>query len=365
MARPTRGAKVRRTVLALAGLVLPLAGADGAAGAKRAFGDAVILAQVPDPGFPEGIAVWGNKVIVAGPATFGTAGMKASAVVAFNASTGAVARFFETEGENLAGEHANSGVAVDGRGRIYVLNIQLGMLRITQNGRQETYSPPFPDLAPCGVAPPTTPCSPTPFDAPALPNDLVFDDAGNAYVTDSTQATIWRVPAGGGAPEVWFQDIRLASDLIGVNGIRIDPAGTQVYFTVTADLEGRGRVYRLPFVDSPSAGDLTVFHEYAPGEVPDGIAFGESGLLYVAIATPFASGVSILDAAGVEVQRLSSGPDPLFPYDSPANIAFDGKGSMLLTNHAFVTGVTDPSQFAVVDVYVGDRGAPLARPKIP
>ena len=36
--------------------------------------------------------------------------------------------------------------------------------------------------------------------ASSLLNELVFDDAGNLYVTDSFQATIYRVPPGGGAP---------------------------------------------------------------------------------------------------------------------------------------------------------------------
>ena len=66
------------------------------------------------------------------------------------------------------------------------------------------------------------PCSPTPFDAPPLPNDIVFAANGTAYVTDSTQATIWWVPPGGGAPQIWFQDPRLASPSFGPNGIRID-----------------------------------------------------------------------------------------------------------------------------------------------
>src|SRR5262249_56258803 len=42
---------------------------------SRPFGDVQVLATVPTPpGFPEGIAVRGDKVYVAGPARFGTAG---------------------------------------------------------------------------------------------------------------------------------------------------------------------------------------------------------------------------------------------------------------------------------------------------
>src|SRR5919202_3173772 len=103
-----------------------------AAGTDRAFGDAKILATLPpEPGFPEGIAVKGNRVYVAGPATFGTTGKGPSAVFAFDVESGALVSTFPTQGENLLGEHANSSIAFDGNGRLYVLNTQLGIYRLT------------------------------------------------------------------------------------------------------------------------------------------------------------------------------------------------------------------------------------------
>ena len=336
-----------------------------AAAAPRPFGDVEVLAKVPTPpGFPEGIAVQGNRVYVAGPATFGTTGKPPSRVVAFSTLTGAQLASYGTKGENVLAEHANSSIAFDGNGRLYVLNTQLGMYRLTPSGKQEPYGDPFPDLAPCALAP--APCSPATLPTPPLPNDLAFDAAGNAYVTDSMQATIWRVPAGGGAPEIWFQDGRLASEYIGVNGIRLDPTRTRVFITVTSDLLGQSFVYTLPLVDKPAAADLAVFHQYGPGNLPDGIAFGASGLLYVAMATPAASGVSILAPGGAEKVRLANPPgSPLLPYDTPANIAFNATGSILLSNHAFVTGVVNPKAFTVLDVFVDDQASPLEKPFLP
>lgn len=344
------------------------------AGASR-FGDAKVLAEVPPPGFPEGIAVRGNTAYVAGPATFGTTGGPPSMVWAFDTDSGALVASYPVAGEDTTTEHANSSVAFAGDGRLYVLNTQLGLYRLEPGtGVQDKYGNPFPDLRPCPLAPE---CSPTLTDAPPIPNDLAFDSAGNAYVTDSTQGTIWRVPAGGGEPERWFQDQRLASEYIGVNGIRFNPERTHLFLTVSTDLTGRSFVYtlRLPSLEDPSLTDesLQPFHEYLPGELPDGLAFGRSGLLYVAMANPDFSGVSVLrveqDASGVprgnEVRRLSNAAaSPGEPYDSPANIAFDGKGSMLLTNHAFTTGAVDPDEFNVLSVFVDEKAYPLEKPAI-
>jgi sugar lactone lactonase YvrE len=332
----------------------------------RPFGDVQILATFPTPpGFPEGIAVKGNKVYVSGPARFGTAGTGPSKVVAFNRATGALEATYDTQGEALAFEHANSCIAFDGQGRLYVLNTQLGMYRIdTGSGAQESYSTPFPNLPACTGN--NAPCSPTFFDAPALPNDIAFDEDGNAYVTDSLQATIWRVAPGGGTPQIYFQDARLATfpDGVGVNGIRLSPDRSKAYVTVTFDQTGAGYIYTLPLVASPQASDLAVFKAFAPGDIPDGIAFGKSGNLYVANATPFASGIIILGPDGSEVGRLqNAAPGMVSPYDSPANIAFDGHGSLLVSNHAFFTMI--PANFTVLNVYVGDKGSPLSKPDLP
>jgi sugar lactone lactonase YvrE len=350
------------TLACVVALAAPQAGAG-----PRPYGDARVLARFPNPpGFPEGIAVRDGRVYVAGPATFGTTGKPPSAVVAYDRETGATVRRYDTKGENRLMEHANSSIAFDGAGRLYVLNSQLGMYRLdTATGAQQAYSKPFPNLHPCIPILIGPPCSPTLTDLPPVPNDLAFDAAGNAYVTDSTQATIWKVRPGGGKPQVWFQHRRLASPYIGTNGIRIHPSGSHVYFTVTTDLLARAFVYRLPLVAKPKPAQLKVFHEYV-GALPDGIAFGDSGQLYVAIATPLLSGVSILSPAGNEVRRLRNPLlSPIAPYDSPANIAFDGAGAILLSNHAFVTGLVLERQFAVLDVFVDDNGAPLFEPPLP
>jgi DNA-binding beta-propeller fold protein YncE len=150
----------------------------------------------------------------------------------------------------------------------------------------------------------------------------------------------------------------------GPNGVRVDAKSDKLYFTQTFDAGGAGSVYTLPLVDHPSASDLKLFHAYTPGAGPDGIAFGRSGKLYVALAGY--SQISVLGADGAEQARYSgpaqnsASPNPL-PWANPANIAFNNRtGALLVTNHASLTNLPDPSPlFAVFDVYVNDKAGKL------
>jgi hypothetical protein len=122
-----------------------------------------------------------------------------------------------------------------------------------------------------------------------------------------------------------------------------------------------GHLYWLPRVAHPHAADLHTFHAYA-GDGPDGFAFGKSGRLYVALANPGDSGISALDEHGHEAARIGNQPPgpPFEPSDSPANVAFDHHGSLLVTNHASLTGIVEHS--AVLQVFVDDDAAPLFEP---
>jgi len=371
----SKSSSVKKSFLRGAAALLALASAGLATpppASAAQFGDITTFATVPAvPGFPEGISVDGNRVYVSGPATAGTAGTGPSKILVYNRNTGALDTEVVVSGETLAFEHALSCNAVDAAGHLYVLTAQLfappknqlGMLRFTKQGQtyiQETYSNPFPNLSTC-VFGPGFPGS------CALANDLAFADNGTAYVTDSFQAAIWRVPPGGGAPEVWFQSSLLAGGgpfPIGANGIRLDHERQHVYVSVTfsASNPGIGTIYRLPLVDNPDVADIEVFHEYTQGEAPDGFAFGASGDLYVTLAA--SNEISVLAPDGTETTRIASLPSNPIPLDAPANIAFDNSSkSLLVTNHASLTG--NAAHFAVLKVFVGDTADPLAAPILP
>jgi sugar lactone lactonase YvrE len=326
--------------------LLLLLGTTAFADNNRPLGDSKVLAPVPFPGYPEGIAVYEGVAYVSGPAAFGVPGNGVpSPIFGFDVKTGALVRTITVQ--NQVGLHALSCLTVDEAGNLYVVDESQGIVKINlASGQQSVYAAPFYLVFASASNPP----------APVLINDLAFDKKGNLYVTDSFQATIWRVPPGGGAPQVWFQGAQI-DGVFGPNGIRISPDGKLVYFTVTFGAAGIGTVYTLPTVDHPQASDLAVFHTYTPGAGPDGLAFGKSGNIYVALAGY--SQISVLAPNGTET-ALYGGPAGALSWANPANIAFDGHGSLLVTNHASLTGLPDPSPlFAVFDVYVNDKAGKM------
>lgn len=362
-------ALVRPLSVAVSALGLLAAAAAVQAVPPGTYGAIQPFATVPaTPGFPEGVAVQGNWVYVSGPARFGTAGTGPSAIQVYDRKTAALKATIGVEGEALAFEHALSNLAVDADGRLYALSTQLGLIRFTKQGQQylqEAYGAPLPDLPTCTGGPP--PCSPTVVDFPPLPNDLVFDADGYAYVSDSLQATIFRYPPGGGAPAIWFQSPLFEGGgfiPFGPNGLRLDPDREHLYLAVSSTFThpALGTLYRLPLVDTPTAADLEVFHAYTAGEIPDQLAFGAQGELYVSLA--LTNQISMLALDGTELARFASAPGNDIPLDNPAGIAFDSRSkSLLVANHALLSG--DPSHFALLKLYLGDPGDPLEAPDLP
>jgi len=335
----------RRTLLTA--LVVLLPSLASALPSSRPVGNTRVLANVAATSpFPEGVAVKGNKAYVSGPATFPTAGTPASKIGIYDIRNGNLVREVTIQGQDTTQEHALSNVAFDDAGRLYVIETQQGVLRLDlETGEQEHYALPLWPIVP-GSFP--------------LPNELVFDDAGWLYITDSFQGTIWRIPPTGTmprTPQVWFQAPELLTGpfLFGPNGARLSPSRTELWFVHSES----GILYALKLVEQPQPSDLRVVYQFAPGSVPDGMAFGKSGRLYVALVVP--SQVAVLDFSGesVDETRLGGGA----PWEAPASIAFTHEGSVLVTNHAIFTGL--PEKFLLLDLFVGEQGLPLAKPVVP
>jgi DNA-binding beta-propeller fold protein YncE len=342
------------------------------------LGDAKVFAPVPTPpGFPEGIAVQNDRVYVCGPAAFGNP-LPQAKVIVYDLKTGTQLNQYSIPDNPLNSQaHVLAGCTFNEKSWLYIVDTHWGVRRVNvQNPNiQQNYAPPLPDLPTCKLAGAGIPCSPTQNPNPPLPNDIVFDKNGYAYISDSQQATIFRIPPGGGQPQIWFQSPALDGDF-GANGLRIDPTGQKLYIAQTFGSLGKGFIYTLPLVERPLASDLQTFYEYDPQvlvdqttgqlqiipQAPDGIAFGASGKLYVALA--LSNAISVLNPNGTEVARYSqpatipgTAPVQTLPLTNPANIAFnDQTGSLLVTNHASLVSF-DPNLFAIIEIFVNDKAA--------
>lgn len=338
--------------------------------AEQPIGATTVFARIGAPGMPEGIAVRNGIVYVSTHVSVaGNRGGPPSKIFTFDLATGAPLGEITIQGQDLSVPHGVLAMAFDASGMLYVVDRNPGrIIKIDPaSGAQSVYAT-VPDLPACrAVIGPDAACSPTVLDSATFADYLAFTADGAAYVTDLEAATIFRVPPGGGPAQIWYQDFAF-DGLFGLNGIAVNPAGTHLYFAMTASQEpgmpAQGVIYTLPIVASPTRADLSVFHTFLqPAAGADGITFGASGKLYVALAG--ANQVAILNTDGSEAAIF---PDPVanqmqqIPYDLPASIAFDGSGSILVTNQSFFAA--DPDHWAVLRAWVGDIALPLVEPNL-
>ena len=334
-------------------IYLLLIAASTLAANPRPLGDSRIVAPFGFPGYPEGIAVHEGRIYVSGPAAFGVpSNFEPSKIFVYSQEHHNLVDTIVIKNQNTPLK-AISCITFDENDNLYVLDEGQGVLKINiKTKTQSVYAAPFYPVFQSAFNPP----------APVLLNDLAFDKNGYLYITDSFQATIWRVAPGGGAPTPWFTSAAIDGPF-GPNGIRIDAKSQNVYFAQTFNAQGAGFIYTLPIKDHPVATDLKIFHTFEAGAGPDGFAFGKSGKMYVALAG--ASKIAVLAPNGAEITRYSgpaNGPNNTsIVWANPANIAFDNsEETLLVTNHASLTGLPDPSPlFIIFDVFVNDKAGKL------
>lgn len=169
----------------------------------------------------------------------------------------------------------------------------------------------------------------------AIPNDLVFDVAGNMYVTDSGLGQIWKIDTQG-HPTVWFKDQLLAGDPsnpvagapLGANGIAFDRFHRHLYVANT----DFGRIVRIGFRRGQAQG-IEVVTTSSLLRGADGIAFDALGILFVAVnASDRIATVGWDGNVSVVVEGA--------PLDAPSSLVFGtrcaDRHTLFITNFAIL-----------------------------
>ena len=165
-------------------------------------------------------------------------------------------------------------------------------------------------------------------------NGIAFDQAGNVYVSDSSQGIIWKTGAAGGAGTAWVTDPLLTTTgtpPFGANGLEFNHAETALFVANT----GNDTVVQIP-VSNGTPGTPTVFVNSINGA--DGLAIDAQDNLWVAanqgdeidVVSPSGKLLARLgDFNGVDRNGLPHGL--LFP----ASLSFSNDGKFVyITNLA-------------------------------
>lgn len=195
----------------------------------------------------------------------------------------------------------------------------------------------------------------------AIPNYATWGPDGALHVSDYGQGVIWRLPAGGGEPERWFESTKLSGLEFGTTGLVYRPAQNDFLISQQTtdgllDLK-RGHLYRLTLAADGGPGKLTTLWSSLTMELPDGFGIAASGNIYLSLLGT--NQLVKLDDAGNEVERFPKLPltgdngSPV-PFDAPSNATFHGT-RVLVANQSPVLG--DATHHVILDVEVGEPGA--------
>jgi sugar lactone lactonase YvrE len=322
------------------------------------FGTMAVFARVNDPGAPEGVVIDDRGRAYVATNNAGQRGRAGPSRVFRYSPGGAIDRQITIAGQADGRQHGLLGLAADKDGRLLALDAAPArVLRLDlDSGTQERFAF-FPNLPACLLVISAPTCEPGPRDNAPLPRAAVRDKAGNLYVTDAGQGTIWRVRPGGGEAEVWHQSNDFLSTSSGLGGIALDAQGN-VIVAVTSSLSpatlNSGVVYRVPVQANGRPGTHTQVARTGMNEAPVGLAVGKSGRIYLALSS--AHQLLVLEPGGQERGRITADQArerTSVPFDAPVGLAFRGQ-SLLITNQS---ATNDPARWVVFDVSVQDSAA--------
>lgn len=186
------------------------------------------------------------------------------------------------------------------------------------------------------------------LDDNGFPNDLVFDDEGILYVTDSTLGLVYKI-GHEGKPSIWLQDPRLVGNTahpllgttsFGADGIVLNRDERRLYI----DNFDFGEVFRVHIDDDGNPGPLELFVSDPQLAGSDGLAFDARGDLYAAVNVQ--NQIAVIGRDGA-ISIVSSGA----PFDNPSSVVFGPSGEARKTLYI--------GSFAVAHAFGITPGTPM------
>lgn len=312
-----------------------------------------VFTRVGPPGAPSGVTVGadGTIYVTTDNGTVRGVARTPSKVLSYDSQGGPLGAL-SISGQPVDHTDGLTGAVLDPRtGHLLVLDA--GTARIIAidpaAGTQRVFAR-VPDLPSCLLAPTSTACEPGPQDHVPAPHAAAFDAQGALYVTDPSQATIWRMRAGDSAPQIWHQSIDYATG-DGPAGLAFD-AGGRLDFTVGTSLDvnnpGAGGLYRLTINLDGSPGVRTLRAAYARDDRPGALAIGASGISYLVLRGP--GSLLAVRPDGTLATRFTSPPGADIPLDGPAGLTVT-TGRLLVANQSTRNSAR---HWAVLSVAVDD-----------
>ena len=168
-----------------------------------------------------------------------------------------------------------------------------------------------------------------PGGAAAGPNGLTFDAAGNVYISDSFQATIWRTGPTPGAPTAWVSDPLLGTSGVppfGANGLAFNRDASALFVANT----GNDTIVRIPLPGGPAGapGTPEVFVNSINGA--DGLIIDAADNLWVAANQ--ADEIVVVNPTGRVIAKLGD---------------FDG-----IDRHGAAVGLLFPASLVMVNNFI-------------
>ncbi len=295
-----------------------------------------MLALVPPPGYPAQAYVHPNGRIYEGTYESDAGAGVPSRVFEYSGG-GRLIRTFTIRGQELGQPHGIQAALSDDGGRLVLLDTGPARVLLLDpaTGRQANYAT-FPDLPLCPPGETGPDCSPATVDERPVPNYAAWGPDGSLYVTDYLQAVVWRVPPGGGAPEVWLADRKLDGVDFGTTGIKLAADRRTLLVAQGSSAGGgdgnpaTGKIYEVPIRPNGDPGEMRRLWESGPTEVPDGFAIARSGRLYVPMVGTTAQ-IAVVAPDGTELERF---PEEPFTGENGSSVPFDSPSSADVPRHA-------------------------------